>query len=684
MRRILHAVCLATLLSVLYACASTGPAVTELSAPVYTAIRPEAALANEASSVFYRTPPLSGAARSVAEGRYTTFGPDGPHVFVDGLIVTVVELEVAPGPETEIATYMMAFDLGRDRSVRRRVNVDTIRVPRSVAQPGDLEFEDISAAVNGVTSELGLERAETVTLEAQTGEFYTQYQLAIPEHNVYLFLESDLLTARDATHILALAFPDSGQMLAALVDPEAREIVSPSATEPVLSVGEADSEPVRTASPVLEFDDAETNESGVSTVEVPGGVYTGPVVDGRPEGEGRIDYDDGRSYEGGFLDGRFNGRAVLRGPEGDELELTFNEGVPEGAGAYRFGEEGYEVSYSNGNRDDARYLERIVPNYREIQRQRDELTAAIREGLPESAFAENAEAIEGLRAQLDGETGPERLLFQFGIDDQLVEFRLNDDGLVVSRFEEIRVEDDNGELLAIYRSGDRLAVTEQGAALRIAREQIELLEEPRESASFQTLVGGGGVFVGSSVRRAGANFGFDFRSMNNSGEPLPGASGGAGGGWDYRAAVRSTADYQRIEYDFGDDPTTETEFRLSVNGAAGIGRTSYTFDAINRDTLEQEGSGRTWGLQLLFNFELVRPEPPPPPPGLEFIPGGELILSAYEALTRRWRFYPSPFFSVETYRYAPGSVQLESRVTEFQLLIGGGLGLFVTTTLSSF
>ncbi|MFP4510681.1 MAG: hypothetical protein ACLFNQ_11175 [Spirochaetaceae bacterium] len=678
MKAIHRRVAVGILIAMLSACASTGPVLDEISAPVYSALRSDALLANRESAVIWR--PSAGG----GEDRFTTFGPDGPHVFLSDLLVMVVEFDVEPGPETRVVPHSLYFDLDRDRVIRRRVAIDPVSINRSLTGPQDLTSSDLSGLIRAIRDAEDLSIVETLTARSQVGEYYQQYQLLIPDHAIYLYLEADRVRNSDTMHSLAIDFPDIDNMADAVIDQDILVAFNAAIGRDIATREPASRDPVRSAAAEITVGDVETDEAGVATVDVPGGVYTGPVVDGRPDGEGRIEYDDGRTYEGGFREGRFNGRAVLRGPEGDELELTFNNGVPEGAGEYRFGQEAYSVSYSEGARTDARYLERIVPNYREIQRQRDELTAAIREGLPESAFADNAEAIEGLRAQLDGDTGPERLLFQFDIDDQLIEFRVNDDGLVVSRFEEIRVEDDDGELLAVYRAGDRLAVTDQGAALRISREQIERLEEPRETVSFRTLVGGGGAFFGRSVQRGGANFGLDFRSMNNSGEPLPGLSGGDGGGWDWRAAARTTADFQRIRYDLGEVEETETEFRLSVSGAGGIGRTRYSFDPANRETLEQEGRGRTFGLQLLFNYELVRPEPPPPPDGLETLPGGELILSAYETLTRRGRLFPAPFFSVETYRYSPGSVQLESRVTEFQLLLGGGIGLFVTTTLNSF
>ncbi len=662
-------------------CASPDIRVDDIVAPAYSAIDPTAAVALEPTGAHWRADPLSPARARATDGHFVTFGLGVPRVFVEGDRVVVLEFRVAPGEETTITMHETVFDLDRGRTANRAVRGQSETLARRVERPSDLTEAVIEPLVRAYATAAAGDPADVFLLESISGDYYRRIQAVVPAHNVYVFLESDRLDRISHGHSFVGRFVSANEMLAAVRNDTDRGRLAVRLNGEVIASGEQpDPAPPRRAESI-DLGEVEADETGTAKVAVPGGTYTGEVANGRPDGQGRIDYDDGRVYEGGFREGTFHGQAILTGPDGDTLEVTFNDGVPDGAGEYRFGQAAYSVSYSDGIRTDARYLERIVPNYREIQRQRDELTAAVREGLPESAFAANASAIEGLRAQLDGDTGPERLLFQFQIEDQVVRFQLNDDGLVVSRFEEIRVEDDNGELLAVYRAGDTLAITEEGAALRIAREELERLEEPRESVTFRTLVGGGGMFFGRNVFFGGANFGADYRYMNNSGDFLPGLPGGDGRGWDYRGTAALRADYQRITYDFGDEPFEETEFTLSFTGAASVGRTSYTFEPADRETLEQEGRGRTWGLQVLYSYELVRPEPPPPPEGIEFFPALE---SLYETLTRRWRILPAPFLSIETYRYSPGAVRLESRVYEFQLLLGGGVGLFVTTTLSSF
>ena len=663
-------------------CATSALRVDEMVTPAYSAIDTEAALALGPTAAQWRAAPLSAGRARATEGHFVTFGPGEPYVFAVDDRIVVLEFRVAPGDQTSIALYATEFDLDRRRATQRISGVEPLTLERRVVTPSELSETDVESLVAAFSSEHDISAIEVLLLEDTEGEFYRRVQAVAPQENLFLFLESDRLDRVSNGHSFVGRFDSSDSMLAAVLNDDAQERLAARLIT-LAAIASADESRAAGAqrADAIDLGDVTTDDSGIATVNVPGGVYTGQVVDGRPDGEGRLEYDDGRVYEGGFREGTFHGRATLIGPDGDSLEITFNDGIPDGAGQYRFGQEAFEVSYSDGIRTDARYIERIIPNFREIQRQRDELTAAVREGLPDAAFAANAQAIDQLRAQLDGDTGPERLLFQFQIEDQLISFRLNDDGLVISRFEEIRIEDDNGELLAVYRAGDTLAVTEAGAALRIAREELELLDEPRESVTFRTLVGGGGAFVGRNVFLGGANFGADYRYMNNSGSYLPGLPGGSGRGWDYRGTGTLRADFQRISFDFDGESFEETEFRLSVLGAASVGRTRYTFEPADRTTLGQEGRGRTWGLQLLFSYEVIRPEPPPPPEGIELFPALETI---YNRLTRRWRIMPAPFFSIETYRYSPGSVRLESRVTEFQLLIGGGIGLFITTTLTSF
>ena len=65
-----------------------------------------------------------------------------------------------------------------------------------------------------------------------------------------------------------------------------------------------------------------------------GGRYFGPLVDGRMQGRGRLEYASGAYYEGGFERGVFSGQGSLRQPSGVRYEGQFRLGAFEGQGRY--------------------------------------------------------------------------------------------------------------------------------------------------------------------------------------------------------------------------------------------------------------------------------------------------------------------------------------------------------------
>jgi len=62
------------------------------------------------------------------------------------------------------------------------------------------------------------------------------------------------------------------------------------------------------------------------------GVYTGPLVDGKPDGNGLFQYNDSSRYEGEFRKGSIEGRGRLSWPDGRVMEGHFLEGHLEGNG----------------------------------------------------------------------------------------------------------------------------------------------------------------------------------------------------------------------------------------------------------------------------------------------------------------------------------------------------------------
>ncbi|HSX69849.1 MAG TPA: C13 family peptidase, partial [Pseudomonas sp.] len=72
-----------------------------------------------------------------------------------------------------------------------------------------------------------------------------------------------------------------------------------------------------------------------------GGRYLGEVVDGRLQGEGRIDYANGVYYTGRFQDGLFEGPGEWHGASGERYQGNFHLGLFHGQG---------EFVYSDGTR----------------------------------------------------------------------------------------------------------------------------------------------------------------------------------------------------------------------------------------------------------------------------------------------------------------------------------------------
>lgn len=673
--------------AVLASCVSYDYQMAEYIVPAYSGLVPDAVdTITEEYATWYTGNYLGNRRAATTQlgnaNRFTTLGPGEPHIYVAPGRVYVLEFVVTEREESTVSARLVGLNLNNHRAgfgtSTTVLPTSSVTVPRVVATPADLTEDDLEPILSTFTPPSSAERVQLFPIEDQQGELFRKYQAVAPEHSLYVHIETGayVFTSQLAHHWYVGRFTSPAATVAAIADPETRLAVQQAESERIAlaaqeaaeadRVAQGEPEPVRREAETLDFGDIEAEEGETVTIELENGTYTGEVANGRPDGEGRLEYTDGRVYEGGFAAGRFQGRAVLTTPDGRRLETTFNDGVPDGEGVFYFAsDDAYEVSYDNGRRVDGRFLEQVLPNLTEAESLRSEIESSVRDGLPESAYATNVEALNELNRQLDGETGAERLLFEFDIDDQFVRFRVNEDGLVVSRYEEVRVEGDDGELLAIYREGDTLAVTDQGVGLRVQREELERLTEPQRDARFLTLVAGGGAGIGAETFVGGATFGVDYRYMNNSGENLPGPAGGSGRGWDFRGVGDISADYQSY--------SQQNDFLLSVAGGISAGRTTYRFEPLDRETLEQTGSGSTWGIQLLFSWDIIRP---PLPEELEAI--------APDWLTRPWQIIPAPFLSFEDYRYSPGTTRLESRTTQVQLLLGGVIGIYVTRTLVSF
>jgi hypothetical protein len=65
-----------------------------------------------------------------------------------------------------------------------------------------------------------------------------------------------------------------------------------------------------------------------------GGRYYGSLRDGKPNGRGRVEWDNGALYEGNFQDGVYEGRGRFVGPDGRRYEGEFANGLFDGRGRF--------------------------------------------------------------------------------------------------------------------------------------------------------------------------------------------------------------------------------------------------------------------------------------------------------------------------------------------------------------
>lgn len=80
-----------------------------------------------------------------------------------------------------------------------------------------------------------------------------------------------------------------------------------------------------------------------------GGRYRGEIVNGRLQGEGRIDYPNGSRYVGAFKDGQWHGTGNWQGANGDRYEGEFKQGLFDGPGRFSYATGGvYEGQFKQG------------------------------------------------------------------------------------------------------------------------------------------------------------------------------------------------------------------------------------------------------------------------------------------------------------------------------------------------
>ena len=96
------------------------------------------------------------------------------------------------------------------------------------------------------------------------------------------------------------------------------------------------------------FIDDIPNGKGVMINLLDGSEYNGNVINGKKEGRGVLKFKDGTLYEGEFKDDNFNGNGVLKYNNGRKYEGTFKNGKMDGNGKFTW-EDGkiYIGSYVN-------------------------------------------------------------------------------------------------------------------------------------------------------------------------------------------------------------------------------------------------------------------------------------------------------------------------------------------------
>jgi hypothetical protein len=96
-----------------------------------------------------------------------------------------------------------------------------------------------------------------------------------------------------------------------------------------------------------------------------GGRYRGEVIDGRLQGEGRIDYANGTYYQGRFKDGLLEGPGEWHGASGERYKGDFHLGLFEGQGEFVYGDgTRYQGGFKQGNIHGEGHLEQGGVSYR--------------------------------------------------------------------------------------------------------------------------------------------------------------------------------------------------------------------------------------------------------------------------------------------------------------------------------
>lgn len=87
---------------------------------------------------------------------------------------------------------------------------------------------------------------------------------------------------------------------------------------------------------IHEIDQNEINKSVGLSVTEKNGTYTGERIDGKKQGNGKYEWNDGKIYEGEFANDEINGEGKLTIPNQGTYEGKFVNGKKNGEGIYTF------------------------------------------------------------------------------------------------------------------------------------------------------------------------------------------------------------------------------------------------------------------------------------------------------------------------------------------------------------
>lgn len=106
--------------------------------------------------------------------------------------------------------------------------------------------------------------------------------------------------------------------------------------------GFADKETLDVFQKMFDIFSKKNSSTRTGTIIFDYGEYNGEIVWDKPNGKGKLTFDNGDVYKGKFKDGKFHGKGVFYYANGEKCECTFKNGLRNGEGIY-YGKKGNET-----------------------------------------------------------------------------------------------------------------------------------------------------------------------------------------------------------------------------------------------------------------------------------------------------------------------------------------------------